>query len=421
MKSIGFYVLLIAIDLIISCTKIKELATLSTNIASNPTVNSVTSGGNITNSGGADILARGVCWSTSQGPTISGSHTSEGTGSGSFISNIAGLTPGTIYYIRAYATNSVGTAYGNEVAFITDPVVLATISTLAVTGISPTTATSGGNISNNGGGDITERGVCWATTENPTISNSKTSDGAGSGLYNSSLTGLSEGEEYYVRSFATNNAGTAYGGQISFTTSISDVEGNIYRTVKIGPQIWMVDNLRTTKFTDNNPIPLITDQIEWNILTSPGYCLYDNDRLNGTIYGVLYNWNAVDTWKLCPTGWHVPSYNEWAVLRDFLADYSVAGGKLKSTGTIEKGDGLWFSPNDGATNETGFTALPAGVRLNNNFGFISLNRLGAWWGSDIVSSQTTAAYAMWLMSDYSDMTISFMRREDGLSVRCVKY
>ena len=192
---------------------------LSTFSASNITTNSATSGGNVTNDGGGAVTSRGVCWATSQNPTISNSKTNDGTGSGSFTSSITGLIHGTTYYVRAYATNFAGTSYGNQI-IISALAIPPTVNTISATAINSTIATTGGNVTSDGGGAVTSRGVCWGTSQNPTISNSKTTDGTGSGNYASSLTGLNPGATYYVRAYATNIAGTSYGNQITFNTPI---------------------------------------------------------------------------------------------------------------------------------------------------------------------------------------------------------
>ena len=177
------------------------------------------SGGNVTSDGGADVTARGVCWSTSQNPTIDDNKTENGSGTGSYVSNLSNLTPNTIYYVRAYATNSAGTGYGDERSFTTlENVELPTLTTTNVTNITETTATCGGNVTSDGGADVTARGVCWSTSQNPTINNNHTTDGTGTGSYNSNLSNLTPNTTYYVRAYATNSAGTGYGEERSFTT-----------------------------------------------------------------------------------------------------------------------------------------------------------------------------------------------------------
>ena len=184
------------------------------------TSSSATSGGEISSDGGAAITARGIVWGTSTAPTIAlVTKTTDGTGTGTYTSTITGLTPGVTYYVRAYATNSVGTKYGTEISFNTSQAVPTLAATTTASSIGATTAISGGNITFNGGATVTVSGVVWSTTSTPTIAlTTKTTNGAASGTYTSSLTGLTPGTLYYVRSYATNSVGTNYGAQINFTT-----------------------------------------------------------------------------------------------------------------------------------------------------------------------------------------------------------
>ncbi len=177
-----------------------------------------TSGGRVTADGGGAVTARGVCLSTSPGPTVDlGTKTSDSTGTGSFTSSITGLTAGTTYYVRAYATNIAGTGYGEEVPVTTPTLPSVTTATTAAT--SSTTATSGGTVSADGGSAVTSRGVCWSTSPGPTADlGTKTSDSTGTGLFTSSITGLTAGTTYYVRAYATNIAGTGYGEEVPVTT-----------------------------------------------------------------------------------------------------------------------------------------------------------------------------------------------------------
>lgn len=200
-------------------TPATAVLTLTTAAVSAIGTSTATTGGNITSDGGATVTARGVCWSTSTGPTTASSITSNGIGTGTFVSSLTGLIPGTTYYLRAYATNANGTAYGNEVTFTTTALAAPTLTTTAASAIAITTATAGGSISSDGGSAVTARGVCWNTSTTPTISNSKTSNGTGTGAFTSSLTGLVTATKYYVRAYATNAIGTAYGNEVSFTTT----------------------------------------------------------------------------------------------------------------------------------------------------------------------------------------------------------
>jgi len=145
-------------------------------------------------------------------------------------------------------------------------------------------------------------------------------------------------------------------------TSVTDIDGNAYPVVQIGSQCWMADNLRTTHYRDGTAIQNVTEGFQWDSNTTGAWCNYNNDPTNNAVYGKLYNWHAVVTGLLCPLGWHVANETEWGLLIDHLGGGQEAGGKLKSTGTVEEGNGLWFAPNAGATNESGFSALPSGRR-----------------------------------------------------------
>ena len=201
----------------LSFTTSQWIPTLTTTPVTMITSGSAVSGGNITSDGGATVTERGVCWNTSVNPTTANFKTIDGSGTGSFTSNIAGINPGTLYYIRSYATNSTGTAYGNELSF-TSSAVMPSLTTIPLSSISGTTAVSGGNITTDGGAAITARGVCWSTSQNPTIAGNHSSDGIGTGIFSSNITGLSPLTKYYVRAYATNSTGTAYGDELSFTT-----------------------------------------------------------------------------------------------------------------------------------------------------------------------------------------------------------
>ena len=223
MKKIGTLLVLICFLILIatvgSCKKEKVIPTLTTNPVTGITTNSGTSGGVISSDGGAAVTARGVCWATSVNPVVSGSHTSDDKGTGSFTSEMTALDANTLYHVRAYATNSEGTAYGKEVTFSTSAIALASLTTQAVTLVTQKTAVSGGSISSDGGGAITARGVCWSTATGPTTTDNKTSDATGTGDFISNLAGLLPGVKYYIRSYATNVAGTSYGNELSFTTN----------------------------------------------------------------------------------------------------------------------------------------------------------------------------------------------------------
>jgi uncharacterized protein (TIGR02145 family) len=428
-----FYYLIINIGLLsiiifITFCKKKEvqLPTISTNAISLITDNSAISGGNINNDGGAPVLGRGIVWSNNQQPTLVANNgfTTEGTGLGMFASTINGLSGNTTYYVCAYATNSAGTAYGPNVNFTTiKTIVIPTLTTTTISSVTAATATSGGDVTFDGGAAVTAKGVCWSTTANPTSAlTTKTTDDTGTGSYTSSITGLTASATYHVRAYATNSAGTAYGTDISFATTsggqtgtVTDIDGNGYNTVTIGTQIWMTSNLNTTKYSDGTAIPNVTVDTIWAALTTGAYCDYANTPDNSTTYGRLYNWYvaaSTNPKNVCPTGWHVPSDAEWSALTTYLGGESTSGGKLKETGITH-----WLSPNTGATNETGFSALPGGYRVfKGTFDYIW--NVGYWWSA----TEANASYAWYryVAFVYSSVDMNNYNKGNGFSVRCLR-
>ena len=311
---------------------------------------------------------------------------------------------------------------------------LPALSTSPVTNITTNTACCGGNITSDGRGHITEKGVCWNTTGNPTTNDNKTSDGQGVGSYISNLTGLLPCTNYYLKAFAINEVGTAYGNEIIFTTTsnnsstnynpnltygtVSDIEGNVYKTIQIGTQIWMAENMRATRRQDGTPINLVTDNTMWGAwdqdpgyTTSPKYCWFNNDEATyRCLYGALYNFPAAE---VCPTGWHVPSYGEWNTLINYLGGKNLAGGRMKEIGFIH-----WNNPNSGATNESGFTALPGGGRASNGI-FSNTGSGGSWWTSN--SDGLYEACAVFLSYETNYIHVDWMYyKTNGRSVRCLK-
>jgi uncharacterized protein (TIGR02145 family) len=619
MKSFVPRILLLILAMIILFTYCKKedrvkLPTIETLSITNISDTSATGGGNITNNGGNNVIARGVCWSTSVKPTISDFKTIDGEGSGSFSSNITGLNGSTTYYVIAYATNSLGTGYGIALSFKTADQ-LSTSATQAATNVSPSSATLNGIVNPKNlttavtfefgidtsygqvstatqsplkgsinksvsanitglnaattyhfrvktentlgityGNDMTFKtlgqlptsstqsatnvfsysatlngivnanylsttvtfeygvstgyGYTVTAAQSPVSGSSTVSVSAGiTGLLltttyhfriitenalgitygndlsfktagqlptsttqaativtpnlatlnatvnanylsttitfeyglstsygltipatqspltgstpvnvSANITGLSQATTYHFRVKSENVLGITYGSDMSFKTltPLTDIDGNNYKTVKIGTQEWMAENLKTTKYNDGTAIPLVTVVASWQLLTTPGYCWYNNDSVvNKATYGALYNWYTVNTSKqLCPTGWHVPTDAEWTILTTFLISESVAGGKLKETGTTH-----WLSPNTGATNESGFTALPGGYRTNIG-AFNLIGNYGYWWST----TQYNADNA-WFRNTYYNLNSvarTYLGKGYGFSVRCVK-
>jgi uncharacterized protein (TIGR02145 family) len=398
---------------------------VSTNDVDSITTTTARAGG-IIRDGGAPVTARGVVWSTSPNPTIAlTTKTNNGTGTGSFTSSITGLTPGRTYYVRAYATNSVGTAYGIERTFTTVALTVPTVTTNAVDSITTTTARSGGNVTSSGNATVTARGVVWSTSTNPTIAlTTKTNNGIGTGAFISNITGLTPGTTYYIRAYATNSLGTAYGNQVSFTTSQNPAVDTSISSVTIGTQIWSNKNLSVARYRNGDPIPQVTDPTQWRNLTTGAWCWYNNDSSTyARTYGRLYNWYAVnDPRGLAPQGWRIPTEGDWNQLVKFIdpgADTTcqncnksaIAGGAMKSTTG-------WNSPNTGANNSSGFAGLPGGSREDNG-SFVSVGIQGFWWGA-VNSVIRNVGYRRLFNSNVSVYKHFDNDQKYGFSVRVVR-
>jgi uncharacterized protein (TIGR02145 family) len=306
------------------------------------------------------------------------------------------------------------------------------LTTTEVSDITQTTAISGGNVTFDAGTTYfyetpNVRGVCWSKNQNPTISDSKTENGRGVGSFSSCISGLEPNTLYYVRAYATNSDGTGYGSATSFKTleegtGAVDADGNVYSTVIIGKQEWFAENLKTTKYSNGTPIPNVTGYFDWFNLTSDAYAWYDNNEASyKNAYGALYNWNAVNTGILCPTGWRVPTDAEWTILTDYVGGEKIAGGKLKSTRTEPFAHPRWLTPNNYATNVYGFSALPGGYRFSDHYNegpFLSMGSYGTWWSCSERSE--TSVWCRAIDHYYGNMTRSFTFKKYGLSVRCIK-
>ena len=447
------------------------------------TQNSFTVNGKVQSDGSSTVTQRGFVYASSNpNPTLSDSHVNSGSGNGTFTSTITGLTAGITYYVRAYATNQNGTFYGSEVAVTTtatSPSTLPNVTTIAITNISINEATVKGAVTSDGGENVTQRGFVYDTLPNPTTSSTVAYHGTGVGQFSNLLSGLFSGKTYYVRAFATNSVGTAYGNEISFTTNVpspvagdaipcpntptvTDHEGNVYNTVKIGTQCWTKENLRTTTSpsTGTYLIPPAGTEITHSGKQARWY---NNDSATYAPKncGLLYNWNAaMDTFNtmygetsvnpnfyeginvdvefighrrgICPQGWHVPSSDEWTQLTDYLksheeywkngiADYIASS--LASTTDWYKHD--WedciYCPRGNPTdnNLSGFTAVPAGVIGGDQYEK-DFSRITAFWSSNQTYWYGECALNLIVGGWDAAVIVTGPTKNSLLSVRCLR-
>lgn len=287
----------------------------------------------------------------------------------------------------------------------------------------------------------TDFGICWSTAPNPIASGFHVQGvlNSGSSVFTGTIGPLMANTLYYVRAYAKDENGTVYGAQMSFTTlnivgftggGLLDIENQSYGSVVINGKEWMQSNLNVSKYRNGDVIPQITDVAQWETLTTGAWCYYENDTANGTIYGKLYNWYAVnDARGLAPIGWHVATDADWTSLVDYLGGANVAGKKLKDSSSTS----TWDITTNNATNESGFTGLPGGVAyLNYNLPspptvpalsdlFKWKTKAAYWWSSTTTGS--TAADLVWVRNcnNSSDALVrSGAIKKSALSVRCVK-
>lgn len=405
------------------CKKEKQdvLATVSTSAATNITSTTAKTGGNISNTGGTSLTKAGVVYAIHANPTVADSIVSNGGGSGGFGVTLTGLNANTVYYVRAFAINGTGTAYGNQVTFTTSAG-LATVTTTPVGAISASAATapSGGTIVNTGGAAITASGVCWSTKPHPTVANNETNDQVTNNSFTSTLSLLAANTVYYYRAYATNSYGTAYGNELSFnagsTATVTDVDGNVYHTVTINGQTWMAENLRVTRYQNGDALvnAFTNTNYDWvNGTNGGGYTFANGDTTNLHTYGLLYSEYAVnDSRNLAPAGWHVATQTDWDNL-EVSEGMPVADTAVYATpeGTI--------GPLLLAGGSSGLNLQLAGrwhYTAFDNFGIRAY-----YW----TSTPANAAYT-WFRLVYGSTDASYPAVQRsytngvGLSVRCVK-
>jgi uncharacterized protein (TIGR02145 family) len=389
-------------------------ASLTTNTVTGITGSTATVGGNITSDGGGTVTARGVVYGTTPSPVISHSILSIGSGTGAFSGTISGLSPNTTYYVRSFATNSAGTAYGNEVNFTTGATV-PTISTSAITTISNNSAVGGGNVTSDGGSPVTARGLVYGPSSSPTLSNSVLNIGSGTGAFSGTISGLSPNTTYYVRSFATNSTGTAYGNEVSFTNLCGAfVASGVWKN-------FMCHNLGAANTSADPFTP------SWEI--NGGYWQWGRKEMvaagpsgsgaGQANDGAIVGWNTTrapnDSWSdanktsndPCPAGFRVPTRTQWQGLISNNAVLNV-GGSSWTNSTTNYSTGKRYGEN---------LFLPAaGWRYNLNGSLFDRGAGGSYW-----SSTASASDYAWYLHLNASLSVMYggNYRTDGFPIRCI--
>lgn len=382
-------------------------------------------GGEVTADGGEALTETGIYWSSEPNAEETGTRLSIENTAGIFSATLENLSPFTSYYIKAFALNAAGESLGEEQSFTTSGP--ATVNTLEATSKRYKSMVLSGEISENGGNEVTESGFYYGTSPNSASSGTRVPVESETASFNSTLSDLIPGSTYYYTAFAVNGAGESTGEEMSY--KLPEVEEGtlndprdqkVYSTVKIGEQVWMSENLKATVFNDGAEILQISDSADWNHNTGPAYCWYEDDP-QWKENGALYTWYTINTGKLCPAGWHVPSDTEWRQLEYYLGmeeEVSATDGyRGTNEGGMLKTTELWNAPNTGATDELLFSVEPSG-RRGYRGEFAHLYTATFFWSNEIGVGNEPLVRVLWNESGQISRTTSY--KNNGYSVRCLQ-
>lgn len=417
-------ILIISITVLSGCRKKEEVPVVTTDPVSDITGSTAISGGDITSDGSSTIISKGVCWSKVPSPTLADHKTVDGTGPGYFTSDLTNLDGAARYYVRAYASNSIGTGYGEEIEFNTIGRPPSAMSS-AATNIGATAVTLNASVTANF--LLTKVTFEYGTTTSYNDSITATQSpvkGRASSAVTADITGLISSTTYHYRVKAVNSFGTAYSDDMTFVTKLIDVDDNIYNTVTIGSQIWMKENLKTTRYRNGDLIGTTAQStMDITTVTAPKY-----QWLHTIVdYGRLYTYYAItDSRNVCPAGWHIPTDAEWTTLTDYLSNngYGYGGNPNYIAKSLAATSGYTNDPapgnvgNDQASNNSsGFTGYPGGGRYSTGImNFVTYH--GIWWSS----TESSAAFAYFRCIGYIPAAVyrGVFSESYGLSVRCLK-
>jgi uncharacterized protein (TIGR02145 family) len=396
--------------------------TVTTGFFSNITTTSATVAGNVTSQGSSAVTSRGVCYATSQNPTTANTCVASGSGTGSFSANLTGLTIATRYYARAYATNNAGTSYGGQVEFTTSGLA-PTVTTGFVSNITTTGATVAGNVTSQGSFSVTARGICYATTQNPTTANTCIASGAGTGSFSANLTELSSATRYYARAYASNSAGISYGSQIEFTTEDTggDVNGrdNTTQVIDVRNPVtgrtWMDRNLGASRVaTSSTDTQAYGDLYQWGRRTD------GHQKRNSSTTTTLSNSNTPSHGSFIlapdsPNDWRSPQNNSlWQGLNGVNNPCPV-GYRIPTIAEWTAERQSWTSNNSSGAFSSLLKLTLAGSRFRSGGALGNVGTNGNMW-----SSTVSGAQAQYLLFDNTNADVGTGTRALGSTVRCIK-
>lgn len=389
--------------LLSNCNKNKSRLPIITTSTVTPYFASALCAGVIYVEGDDKILEKGFLWGTSSDVSLYDGKLACGNGSGSFTGEVPGLSGFTNYFVRAYAINRFGISYGKAVNFRTQNPSLPAITLGNAFNILTNTAECQLSVSNQYLSNVTSLGVCWATHSSPGTNDSKVILAAGSSTYPIAMNFLFGNTTYYARAFVSSSIGVVYSNEISFKTvleTVTDIDGNVYPTVKIGSQVWMAANLRVSRYADGSNIPVVAPQSIWGTIATGACCSYNNFISNDVQYGKYYNWFAVnDPRQLAPNGWRVPDENDWSNLVFYLGN-DVAN-KLRY----------------GTASSVGFNAEMGGYRdqygIFNNFELTS-----SFWTSTEDNFSDAIVYS--IIPPINAVNNGPVKKVHGCVIRCIK-
>jgi uncharacterized protein (TIGR02145 family) len=374
---------------------------------------------------GLSITSKGFCWDTLTNPTIDKSFSDEGKGSDAFHSKLDNLLPNRRYYVKAYAKNDAGIVYGEESNFQTLMAPLVTTNTISPVNFSLVSAYGSVSAPNYA---PQETGICYDTQKNPDISKHKVSNGSNL-TFGVNLSGLTEKTVYYFKAYAKFSFGTYYGAEKSFTTAaapipmviftntgtVTDYDGNNYKTIRIGNQTWMAENLHVQTYNDGSAIPYYAvNSSAWQNLIGGGFGYYNSNYLYIASHGYLYNYYTIDDVRgLAPAGWHIPTVAEWQTLMTTLTNANPAYSLTAVSQLF--GSNYWISTSCSINNYSNMNLLPSGFRSIQGTDADMGYSMGFW------CMDNSGAYASIMYFDYTCFSMSTSKYKNcGYSIRCVK-